>query len=48
MVATKFDENDGTSGADVKVTEPGGIYRMDGINLELVFGDKITDSLAGT
>jgi len=36
------------SGADIKVAEPGGIYRLSGLNLELIFGTPITDTLAGT
>ena len=37
------------SGADVKVAEPGGVYRLDAVNnLELIFGDKVADTMAGT
>lgn len=42
-------ESAGVAGADVRVSEPGGVYRMDGQNnLVLVYGDAVTDSLAGT
>lgn len=41
--------NAGVTGAEKKVAEPGGIYRLDGTNnLELIFGDEVTDSIAGT
>jgi HK97 family phage portal protein len=39
----------GVTGAEVKVAEPGGVYRLDGVNtLELIYGDEIEDTLAGT
>jgi len=39
----------GTTGAEIKVANPGGIYRLDATNnLELIYGKEITDTLAGT
>lgn len=37
------------AGTDVKVAEPGGVYRMDATNnLQLVYGTEVSDTLAGT
>ncbi len=42
-------ENAGVTGGNVKVAEPGGIYRLDATNnLTLIYGDQVSDSLAGT
>lgn len=42
-------ENEGVTGADIKVAEPGGVYRMSGTNtMELIMGSEVPDTLAGT
>lgn len=41
--------SEGVTGGDIRVAEPGGVYRMDASNnLTLVYGDEISDTLAGT
>ena len=42
-------ESSNVAGTDIKVAEPGGVYRLDATNnLQLIYGTLAPDTLAGT